>query len=89
MLLDRLLVEGIDHGHLSGSASGCNFCSNPLKLLTSAPGQKDPGAFASEGQRHTPADPPCPSINDSILILSSIFFLPLLYYRVLIRTFVL
>jgi hypothetical protein len=42
VFLDCLLVEGIDHSHFGGAASGYNVRSDPLELLAGAPDAEDP-----------------------------------------------
>jgi hypothetical protein len=69
VLVDGLLVEGVDLGDLGLPASGGGVGGDRLEGVAGAPGQEDPGALTGEGAGHLAADRPAGPVDDGALAL--------------------
>jgi hypothetical protein len=61
--IDRPLVEGIDQGDLSSIPVRTDLSGDRLELGSGAPGQEDPGPFASERPRYSGTDRPTAAVD--------------------------
>ncbi len=69
VLVDGLLVEGVEFGHLGRPASGSDVLGDRLERLAGASGEEDPGALAGEGPGNAAADPSGGAVYDGVLVL--------------------
>ena len=72
MLLDGLLVEGIEDRHLPSAAGSRDLLGHCLEVLAVAPGQEDRGPLAGDLLGDCSADRPTGSVDDAFLFPSNI-----------------
>ncbi len=69
MLVNGLLVEGIDSRRLGRPSSGADLLGHLLEALQGSTGEGDPRALAGEGAGEGGADLPSTAVDHGALVL--------------------